>query len=73
MTETTTATFSKEEALKALSEGKRLTHDYFGFGEFIQQVGGFYCDEMGYQLGIEEFWHYRRNAAFDHGWSIYVG
>lgn len=62
---------NKEDAIKALRSGKKISHKYFSSDEYIEQKEGFYYDEKGYQIDIESFWYYRRNDGFEDGFEIY--
>jgi hypothetical protein len=65
---------TKAEAIKALEEGKTITHEYFTNDEFIKRLdANYYEDENGYHLLKSEFWSYRLGEAFNNGWSIVEG
>lgn len=67
------AVLSKSEAIKALAEGKKVTHRYFTDDEFIYQEGDYYVDENGYRFKPELFWWDRKSEIFEIGWSLYGG
>lgn len=63
----------RQDAIKALDEGKTLTHRYFTSNEWVRGIGGgFYVFEDGVQCTSAEFWAFRNSDAFDSGWSEYV-
>lgn len=62
---------TKEDAIQALSEGKKVTHICFLENEYIYQDGNLYYDENGYSFTPELFWFDRRSDIFTMGWSIY--
>lgn len=61
---------NKDDALQALEEGKRLTHQMFTSDEWMEQCGLVYVFEDGTQCDIEEFWSYRTAPVWLCGWSI---
>lgn len=58
-----------EEAKQALIAGKKLTHDYFSEGEFIQMIDGKIISEDGVQH--DNFWGLRQLEGWNNDWSIY--
>lgn len=65
---------NREEAKKALREGKRLTHLYFTSEEWVQGVlvnNEFegYLFEDGVSCSPDMFWKTRYTDAWDCGWS----
>ena len=62
---------TKDEAIQAMKEGKKVTHRYFSSNEFITIDGVRYVDENGYKLLPYEFRIYRTETAWDNDWSIY--
>jgi hypothetical protein len=69
-------TMTRDEAKLALRQGKKLTHTYFSKDEWV--MGGevtpsdeFYVLEDGVHCTAREFWNYRKNYMFDHGWEIF--
>ena len=64
---------TKNEALKALEEGKKITHKYFSNDEYICKCDSeFYMCESGY-MPIGDFWNYRQSPDWDNDWSIFNG
>lgn len=69
--ETVIQSLSKQEAIKALQEGKRVAHSYyFESGEFLEQKGSFYYNEKHYQIDPFQFWFCRAHFAWEEGWRI---
>jgi hypothetical protein len=62
---------TKEEAIKAMAEGKKLTHDSFTRDEWIAESSVGYKFEDGCQCSIFEFWQMRVSPAWDSDWSIF--
>ena len=62
--------FSKEQAIKYMKEGKRVTHYHFSDHEWITMEGGKIITEEGYRLDSHEFWHYRQ-TGFENDWRLY--
>lgn len=63
---------NKEETMKALAEGHKLRHRYFGPTEYIYQDGKEIVHEDGARMSIKDFWAIRDGGlAWDMDWSIY--
>ena len=62
---------TKLEAIKAMEEGKKVTHMYFDKDEWISIQNGKILTEEGYLHDQNEFWGYRTNECFNNDWSIY--
>jgi hypothetical protein len=61
---------TKNEALKAMKEGHKVTHRFFTSEEFVQlDKQGRIIDESGYIL--TSFWNYRPDECWNTDWSIY--
>jgi len=60
---------TKDEAIKSMRAGNKVTHKYFTDGEWITIKDGSYLFEDGYLCQPEVFWHYKLNAAWEDGWS----
>ena len=60
---------TKKEALKAMGQGKKVTHHLFSNEEFIYMVGLNIFDEKDYIM--RDFWRYRTGDVWSEGWSIY--
>ena len=63
---------TKEEAIQAMCEGKTLTHEYFTDKEWVKtnQAGTVYVFEDGVQCSYSEFWMWRTDNCYAHGWEI---
>lgn len=61
---------TKQEALLALANGKKVTHRTFTNDEYIYREGSELMCECGF-LDEDEFWDIRDIPAFDVDWSIY--
>ena len=66
---------TREQAIQALKDGKKVTHRFFASDEYIRII---HCpakpikltDEKGLILGtLEEFMFYRTDKWFDTDWS----
>lgn len=68
------ATFSKEEAIEALVQGKKLTHTLFSENEWIRQpdpsVNKYECED-GVVCMASMFWHFREQPYWLKGWSVW--
>lgn len=62
---------TREEAIKALSEGKTLTHPYFTSGEWVREENGTYIFEDGVTCPKNEFWWIRDGAHWNDHWTIF--
>jgi len=61
---------TKQEAIEAMQQGKKVTHYLFTDEEFIYMKNGEIHDENGYNLQ-SEFWMWRHSKEWLTGWSIY--
>lgn len=71
-------TMTKQEAIQAMREGKKVTHRFFQPDEWVTWVisGLGECDDMyitedGCRLSSEDFWTLRTDPAWETGWEIY--
>lgn len=62
---------TKEEAKKALNEGKKVSHKYFSDKEYIVKTEGKLQDERGYLFSEALFWMDRSSAPWKEGWKLY--
>lgn len=63
---------TKEEAIKAMSEGKKVRHRYFGRDEWVtMKPDGSYLFEDGCSVSSELFWFDRQNSWWDKDWEIW--
>lgn len=58
-------------AIKAMREGKKVTHKYFTPEEWATQEHGEIVLEDGVRCQPSEFWRYRQTQLFNDGWSIF--
>lgn len=66
-------TYSKDEAVALMKQGKKLTHRYFSDDEWITMVGNIIRMELGQECWASEFWRDRQGAAWESDWSLYGG
>lgn len=63
---------TKDEAIKAMREGKRVRHKYFASDEWMALTPtGQYKFEDGNVCPILEFWQYRKGDEWKNNWFIY--
>jgi hypothetical protein len=63
---------SKDEAIEAMINGAKVTHQHFSPDEWITMEGNLtIITEEGYSCDSDEFWRYREGAGFDEDWSIW--
>lgn len=62
---------TKQEAIKAMRAGKKLTHRHFTPNEFITIKLGRIVDENGYSFNANEFWSFRTAETFDTDWKLF--
>lgn len=60
---------TRDEAYKAIQEGKKVKHNSFTRREFIHFKDGAIRDEDGYNFN--EGWLIRCGGVWESGWSIY--
>ena len=60
---------TKQDAIKAAYEGKRISHNYFSPDEWIEVKKGELITEDGYYV-IDEFWDIRSGGEWETGWYI---
>ncbi len=62
---------TKTEAILALKEGKRLTHEHFTQEEWVKMGNeGQMILEDGVEITPDEFWRWRQNESWNTGWEI---
>lgn len=62
---------TKNEAIKAMSEGKKVRHKYFSKDEWITQCSnGLFMFEDGVKVSEELFWFDRSEPYWDDNWEI---
>lgn len=63
---------TKEEAIKAMSEGKKVRHRYFSPEEWVAlNPDGTYLFEDGYSVLPELFWYDRQASYWNDGWEYF--
>lgn len=64
---------TKQEAIEAMQQGKKVHHAYFTPSEYIHIVDGKLVDENDYSMDHEgvNFWTDRQGIAWQTGWNIY--
>jgi hypothetical protein len=62
---------TKEEAIKAMREGKKVTHTYFGSKEWMTMQGNIVVFEDGVTMWESEFWELRQGIGFENGYSLF--
>ena len=65
-------TLTKQQAITAMREGKKLAHRYFGSDEWVKsnQSGTIYILEDGVECPAHEFWKYRTDNDWNFDWEI---
>jgi hypothetical protein len=62
---------TRDEAIKALDEGKTLTHFSFTDKEWVRKSGNLYEFEDECLCEPDEFWKWRTHTSFDKGWKVF--
>lgn len=62
-------TITKEEAIKLMQRGEKVTHELFSVGEWVTEENGLIVSEDG--VKHYGFWELREADHWDTGWSIY--
>jgi hypothetical protein len=62
---------TRAEAIKAMREGKKVTHKYFSPEEWATQENGQIVLEDGVRCEPFEFWRWRQMSIFDNDWKIF--
>ena len=63
---------TRDEAIKAMREGKKVTHKYFSREEWATQDHGLILLEDGYKCLPAEFWWDRKSEMFENDWDIWI-
>lgn len=63
---------SKEEAIQAMQEGKKVKHSYFSKDEWMTMQGNRIILEDGCSCWAHEFWADRKGFGWSDGYSLYV-
>ena len=61
---------TRTEALEAMENGEKITHEYFDKGEYICIEKGGMVTEEGYDF--EDEFDNRVGGIWDEDWSIYI-
>lgn len=59
---------SKEEAIQAMKEGKKVTHRFFSSDEWMTIENGFLLLEDGVRISLEDFFNFRSDSLWDNGY-----
>jgi len=62
---------TRDQAIKAIQEGKRLTHRHFSPEEWVTCDGDYYKFEDGGKCPKDEFWGLRTGLPWEDGWSLF--
>ncbi len=66
---------TKQEAIAAMQQGKKVTHDYFSDYEYIyikqHEFHVSIISEDGVNHGWQGFWELRNSIQWQDGWSLY--
>jgi len=62
---------TKEEAMNAMSEGKKVTHRFFSNDEWMTVQGGKVLLEDGVTCDAFDFWRDRQGDAWADGYSLF--
>jgi hypothetical protein len=62
---------TKQDAIKQMRDGKKLTHTHFMDSEWITMKGNLIITEDGHDISLAEFFLYRSNEGWETGWEIY--
>jgi hypothetical protein len=62
---------TKEEAIKAMREGKKVTHQYFIKNEWMTMEGNRIIFEDDCSCWAHEFWADRKYVGWEDGYSLY--
>lgn len=63
---------TRDEAIKAMREGKKVTHMYFDPNEWVTETStGRYQFEDGVICSPFEFWRYRIGKEWENDWKLY--
>ncbi len=70
--ENVTKSMTKDEAISAMREGKKVTHNYFAKEEWMTMQGNRVILEDGCSCWSYEFWADRNGFGWSDGYSIYT-
>lgn len=62
---------TKEEAIQAMQNGEKITHQYFSKNEWMTMEGNRIILEDGCSLWAHEFWEIRNGIGWNDGYSVF--
>ena len=62
---------NKEEAIQAMKEGKKVTHCFFFYGEWMTIEDNEILFEGILRISIEEFFRFRKHRFWETGYELY--
>jgi hypothetical protein len=62
---------TKNEAIKEMEKGNKVTHQYFTPDEWATMENGEIVLEDGVRCSPYEFWRWRDTPSFDEGWELF--
>lgn len=62
---------TKEEAIKAMQDGKKVTHRYFSSNEWMSMHDGLIVLEDGAMCTPYEFWRWRTDPVWNNGYDLF--
>lgn len=62
---------NKEEAIKAMSDGKKVAHRYFSPNEWMTLSENQIVLEDGVQCSQYEFWRWRTDESWNDGYKLF--
>lgn len=62
---------SKEEAIQAMKEGKKVTHRFFASGEWMTIKNEVLLLEDGVLISLEDFFNIRNDSLWENGYELY--
>lgn len=64
-------TMTREQAIKAMRNGQKVTHRYFTSEEWATEENGEVVLEDGVRCSPSEFWRDRMTSLFEDGWALF--
>jgi hypothetical protein len=61
---------NKEEALTAMREGRKVSHEYFSYEEWLTIINGKLVTHEGEACSIEDFFKTRTGEIWETGYMI---
>lgn len=62
---------SKDEAIKEMQKGNKITHEHFSSNEWMTMKDGKILLEDGVRCDPYEFWRWRTFPSWDNGYSLF--